>query len=387
MKNLPGDPNSSSLNCLPPSFDWVGFRQLLQKFSTPDFAQGYEIINQRALSLCLKVVEHYGLFRDQPPVETMESITDKIHFVPRARYLVERMMTLLTEEKYLSHFDNSWAAIRPFLPLTREWTDPHVYPHGLSVDPIFEYFRRVEENVFAFFSGRKIGPGIVFDKGNRSFWESLNNDSIFFAPYAQLAAFIAEGCMSDGARILEIGAGTGAVTARLLEINSTKMSKYLYTDVSTVFLDKGKDRFGEYPFIEFKTYDVDEPPRPQGIEEGVFDVVLGVNAIHVARDISKSLRFLRSLLRPSGRLIIGEGSPPDPHRMWRPDLLFGILDGWWNVTTDSNLRPQPGWLLPSNWQALFQDAGFVGICALPEEEYFGRDTYGGVIAGQAPGVT
>jgi SAM-dependent methyltransferase len=158
----------------------------------------------------------------------------------------------------------------------------------------------------------------------------------------------------------------------------------MYTDVSTVFLDKGRERFGQHPFIEFKTYDLNQSPETQGIDEGTFDLVLGVNALHVAREIPASLRFLRGLLRPAGRLIIGEGSPPDRHRMWRPDLLFGILEGWWSVTTDSTLRPQPGWLLPSTWKALFEDAGFAGTCALPEEGYFGRDNYGGVIVGQTP---
>jgi len=384
MNNLTADQHSPIANSLPPDFDWLAFQQLLLNFSTQDFTRGYQIINQRALSLCLNVVDHYGLFSDQPPVETMESLTAKIGFVPRARYLVQRMMALLTEENYLSNLGESWMAIRPFPSRSQPQQEPS-YPLGLSQDPIFEYFSRVEVNIFAFFSGKKIGPGIVFDKGNRSFWESLNNDSIFFGPYAELAAFVASSCLRDGARILEIGAGTGAATARLLEISSPHLiSNYLYTDVSTVFLDKGRERFGQYPFMAFKTYDINQPPETQGIDEGTFDLVLGVNALHVARDVPASLRFLRSLLRPSGRLIIGEGSPPDRHRMWRPDLLFGILEGWWSVTTDSILRPQPGWLLPSTWKALLEDAGFAGICALPEEGYFGRDNYGGVIVGQSP---
>jgi SAM-dependent methyltransferase len=385
MNNLPDGAISPSVTCLPPSFDWVGFQQVLGSFSTPDFARGYQMIDQRALALCLKVLDHYELFRNQPPIETMESLTEKIRFVPRARYLLERMMTLLTEENYLSYSGDSWTALRSFESLDQGQIEFSLDAPTLSVDPIFEFFARVEENLFAFFSGRKIGPGIIFDKGDKSFWDRLNNDSIFFAPYAKLAAFVVSSCLPHEARVLEIGAGTGAATARLLEINTRpSISKYLYTDVSTVFLDKGRNRFGDHSFIEFKVYDLNKPPQAQGLGEEVFDVILGVNALHVARDIPQSLRFLQALLKPSGRLIIGEGSPPDAYRMWRPDLLFGILDGWWNVVTDPILRPQPGWLQSSRWKALLKQAGFESICALPPEGYFGRVSYGGVIVGQAP---
>jgi len=384
MKNLPDEAINPSVTCLPPAFDWVGFQQVLRSLSTPDFTLGYRMINQRALALCLKVVDRYALFRDQPPIETMESLTEKIRFVPRARYLVERIMRLLTEESYLSSAGGSWTARRSFVSLDQGQVEPSVYPPGLSEDPIFEFFARVEENLFAFFSGRKIGPGIVFDKGDRSFWERLNNDSIFFAPYAKLAAFVASSCMPNEVCVLEIGAGTGAATSRLLEVTTRPViSKYLYTDVSTVFLDKGRERFGDHSFMDFKVYDLNKSPQQQGLDEGAFDIILGVNALHVAIDLPASLEFLRTLLKPSGRLIIGEGSPPDTDRMWRPDLLFGILDGWWDVVTDSTLRPQPGWLQPSRWKALLKQAGFDSICALPQEGYFGPDNYGGVIVGQA----
>ncbi len=126
------------------------------------------------------------------------------------------------------------------------------------------------------------------------------------------------------------------------------------------------------------------PPQEQGFEPGSFDLVYGVNALHVARDLPASLEYLRALLKPSGRLLVGEGSPPDARRMWRPDLLFGLLEGWWNVVLDPVLRPRPGWLTPGEWRALFESAGFTNVCALPGEGYSGDDCYGGIVIGENP---
>jgi len=370
--------------CVPPGFDEDGFHELLQGFSLPSFIQCYEIVNRRCLQLCLKVAEKYGLFRGHPPVETMETLEQKIGLAPQARYLIERMMRLLVEEQCLSQVDSAWVAIRPFPSPTAVSIETDSLPE-IAQDPIFEFFRRCEENLFGFLEGKRIGAAVVFPKGDLSFWLDLNNHSIFFAPYARQAAFIVSSCLKPGTRLLEVGAGTGAATAQLLaRLPPEAISQYLYTDISTVFLRQGRQRFGQHPFIDFKTYNLNISPRGQGLEEGSFDIIYGVNALHVARHIPTALAFLRALLKPNGRLVIGEGSPPNEHRMWRLDLLFGFLDGWWNVETDAQLRTQPGWLLPSRWQALFSAAGFTHVCALPGEKYFAGQCYGGVVIGKAP---
>lgn len=358
---------------------------MLRACFTPLFAQGYGAVNRRALGLCLRVVDYYGLFRDEPPEETGDSVEGKTRPVPQARYFLERVLTLLDEEQYLSKTAQGFRAA-PVLMESRQPAAAPPPPPELAADPLFEFFARAEEHFPAFFSGKKIGPGIIFAKGDRSFWEALNGESIFFAPYAELAAFAAVEVLPPGASVLEFGAGTGAATGRLLaRAPAGLITSYVYTDVSSVFLQAGKRRFTEAPFLEYKTLDLNVPPQAQGFAPGSFDLIYGVNALHVARSLPASLAYLKGLLKPSGRLLIGEGSPPDAGRMWRPDLLFGLLEGWWNVEL-TPLRPRPGWLLPGEWRALFEAAGLVDVCALPGEEPGAGDCYGGVVIGECPPV-
>lgn len=378
-------PNAPTPPCLPDGFDRQGFGTLLRDCFPPRFVQGYDAVNRRALALSLKVVDHYGLFADDPAEETAESLAAKTGAVPQARYFLERVMTLLEEVQYVAKTTRGFLAT----PRLREARPPDPappLPPELAADPIFEFFARCEANFPDFFAGKKIGPGIIFTKGDRSFWEALNGESIFFSPYAELAAFTAAELLRPGATVLEVGAGTGAATGRLLARAPVGLfASYVYTDISTVFLQLGKRRFPDVPFMEYKTLNMNVPPHEQGFAGGGFDLVYGVNALHVARDVPASLEYLRTLLKPLGRLLIGEGSPPDARRMWRPDLLFGLLDGWWNVKLDPILRPRPGWLMPDDWRALFASAGFTNVCALPGEEYFGGECYGGIVIGENPG--
>jgi SAM-dependent methyltransferase len=370
--------------CLPAGFDWQGFGELLRACFTPLFVQGYDEVNRRALSLGLRVVDRYGLFRDGSTEETEETLAGKIGLVPQARYFLERVLALLEEEQYVTRTSRGYTAT-PKLRAERLTEAAPTIPPELAADPLFEFFARCEENFPEFFTGKKIGPGIIFAKGDRSFWEALNGESIFFSPYAELAAFAAAELLKSDSAVLEIGAGTGAATGRLLgRIPEGVPASYVYTDITSVFLQIGKRRFHNSKFVEYKTFNMNLPPQEQGFEAGSFDLIYGVNALHVARSLPASLEYLRTLLKPSGRLLIGEGSPPDARRMWRPDLLFGLLEGWWNVELDPILRPRPGWLMPCDWRALFESAGFTNVCALPGEDYFEGDCYGGVVIGENP---
>jgi acyl transferase domain-containing protein len=83
-------------------------------------------------------------------------------------------------------------------------------------------------------------------------------------------------------RVLEIGAGTGSYTEIFLKslknsAGKRLYSKYFYTDISAGFFVKAKERFIDYPGIEYRTFDVTKAPGEQGLEEDTFDVVVAGN--------------------------------------------------------------------------------------------------------------
>ncbi|MCC5608951.1 amino acid adenylation domain-containing protein [Nostoc sp. CHAB 5834] len=153
-------------------------------------------------------------------------------------------------------------------------------------------------------------------------------------------------------RILEIGAGTGAVTREILPILPCDRTTYIYTDISQYFLDLGQQQFGNYTFLETGLFDLEKPPQVQGYELHSFDVVIAGGVVHATRSIKESLEHIRSLLAPDGLLLMVEPSKLNP--FWQ--LFMGLQQGF-DRFEDFSLRDNP-LLSPQQWQQVLLTEGF-----------------------------
>jgi SAM-dependent methyltransferase len=83
-------------------------------------------------------------------------------------------------------------------------------------------------------------------------------------------------------KILEIGAGTGGTTAKILEYlvseNRERMYfSYTYTDISSGFFVAARERFSDAQAIEYAVLDISHDPLDQGFEEHSYDLVIASN--------------------------------------------------------------------------------------------------------------
>jgi acyl transferase domain-containing protein/NADPH:quinone reductase-like Zn-dependent oxidoreductase/SAM-dependent methyltransferase/acyl carrier protein len=162
-------------------------------------------------------------------------------------------------------------------------------------------------------------------------------------------------------RILEIGAGTGGTTAHLLP--HLKSVQYCFTDVSPIFLHQAQQRFQDYSFIQYQTFDIEQSPASQNLPLHQYDIVLAANVIHATVDLQKSFQNIHQLLASGGTLILLEGVCPV---RWL-DLIFGITEGWWRFQ-DSHLRPHYPLLPVQQWQQVLQLSGFTAVAVSPDEQ-------------------
>ncbi|RAH72474.1 putative polyketide synthase [Aspergillus aculeatinus CBS 121060] len=161
-------------------------------------------------------------------------------------------------------------------------------------------------------------------------------------------------------RVLEIGGGTGGTTSAVLDglsrasgPNKGRMyDKYTFTDISAAFLAPAKERFKQHAGMEYLTLDISKDPREQEFESESYDLVIASNVLHATPNILESLKNVRQLLAPEGRLLLQELS----HDVPIFDYIMGALPSWW-LANDGRERP---YLSPEQWHHALLEAGFTG---------------------------
>ncbi|CAG8300192.1 unnamed protein product [Penicillium olsonii] len=169
---------------------------------------------------------------------------------------------------------------------------------------------------------------------------------------------------SSELNILEIGGGTGSLTAEVLGILSPDPAKgrgniasYTFTDISSGFFEKAKQRFQLWSDImTFKPLNIEHSALEQGLELGQYDLIFAGNVIHATKDLQDALQNLRALLKPGGQLIMQEGIRQD--FLWYP-VVFGQLPGWW--LGDEPCRQWCPYIKTEEWNEYLIKAGFSGV--------------------------
>lgn len=157
-------------------------------------------------------------------------------------------------------------------------------------------------------------------------------------------------------KILEIGAGTGGATKRVLSAVGHQAASYDFTDISSGFFEEAQKVLAEYSDImRYKRLDVEQDPAGQGFEEGSYDVVVACQVLHATKNMEHTLSNVRRLLKPGGRLCLMETTKD------ALDLLFafGLLPGWW-LSEEKERQWSPS-LSIGMWDRALQNTGFGGI--------------------------
>jgi len=163
-------------------------------------------------------------------------------------------------------------------------------------------------------------------------------------------------------RILEIGAGTGGMTYPVLRTlggqdgTTPRFAEYTFTDISSGFFEPAREKLKEWsPLVSYQKFDIEIEPSQQGFPLEHYDVVIAHNVLHATTQIKRTLKHVRNLLRPGGRLLLSEITV----EKLSTGLVWGTLPGWWAGLSEGRLN---GPLLTEDeWSKTLQDSGFSGL--------------------------
>ncbi|MDP0502024.1 MAG: beta-ketoacyl synthase N-terminal-like domain-containing protein, partial [Verrucomicrobiota bacterium JB022] len=292
-----------------------------------------------------------------------DALTDALRITPAFRRLLDALIDVWTQEGLIDSRLRPLAAFPLRARLEQESAElcaqfpaaaPHVHLLDTCVDAYPEVLR-----------GQRSPVEVLFPGGSLELVEPIyRGDDITRHYNAQLARLVERYVSLALERepnrqviIVEAGAGTGGstpgVVARLRPFGP--QVRYVYTDVSTGFLDHGRRLLeGEPIATEFHTLDLERCPVAQGYEGASVDLVFGVNVFHATRNCTATLRRLRTLLRANGLALVGEACAN-----WTfSTLTFGLTDGWWRFDDPELRLPHSPLLSPEGWSKAFVQAGY-----------------------------
>lgn len=224
-----------------------------------------------------------------------------------------------------------------------------------------DFFLKVADNALDVLQGRSDMVQLIFedDMVEKFYEENLVHSSYYekLQAYLEYLSF-----KNPSMNFLEIGAGTGSFTERILKAvtSSTigrieRFKSYYYTDISPAFFDRARDRFStRLGKMNFGLLDAERDPLDQGFHEQTFDVIAASNVLHVTKSLDNTLQNLRKLLKPGGKLILHEYVHPERIEV---GFVFGLLAGWWPDDADRTIGPLAS---EDTWDKLLRRNGFSG---------------------------
>ena len=158
-------------------------------------------------------------------------------------------------------------------------------------------------------------------------------------------------------QILEVGAGTGGATKRIIKNIGRSFSSYTFTDISNGFFENAQQLFKDCENkMVFKVLDLEKDIKLQGFTEDSYDVVIASFVLHATTNLDQTLTNVRRLLKPGGFLLMLEVTNLDQARL---GFIFGSLPGWWLGADDG--RSLSPCITNAEWDVILRRTGFSGV--------------------------
>ncbi|WP_328877591.1 non-ribosomal peptide synthetase [Streptomyces sp. NBC_00299] len=340
---------------------------------------GYEELEAVSAPMLLGVYQRMGAFRRSGEQHGAEELRGRLGILDRFRRLHEALLNILADAGFLTRdgdlvrttpavdgvdadgHSGRWEAEFDRIAAAYPDIEPTVTLNRLFLQAYPRILRGEVGATEIMFPGSSMKLVQNFYKGNplTDSFNLLVRDTVHHFLDLRLPQ-LPQGRTVE---VVELGAGTGATSERVLPALAAHPGRvgYTFTDISPRFLEHGRERFAErYDFARFQVLNLERGLAEQGFEPACADLVVATNVVHATSDLRATLRKAKALLRPGGWLVLNELTSV------RPLLTIGggVLEGWW-AFEDGHLRmPDSPLASPEGWTRLLHEEGYAPVHAL-----------------------
>ena len=336
------------------------------RWSNHTYSNMLQPVEELSVAFIVRALDEVGWHFVERQRFTLLEVLQNLGIQPRHQKLLNRLFDILQDSGYVAQTATGWETLRKPVFEHSVFDTHSLVAQCPELLPEITLLYRCGSNLAAVLQGRCDPLQLLFPVDHPITAAEVYQDS----PAARwMNALIRESVVkaveqlreSDSLRVLEVGAGTGATTLDLLPVLPRNRTAYQFTDISPGFFAPAKQKFQDYPFVQYKMLDIEKEPVAQGYDLGAYDMIVAANVLHATADVRKAVQHLRSLLAPGGLLILREPT----ERLRSVDLVFGLVEGWWRFN-DFDLRPSHPLLSSARWKKLLEENGFDEVSTTSE---------------------
>jgi len=399
VKTVISDPPAFEAPALDPRLaDWL--KDYPAEVFTERLYRSIELMERYSIELAVDLSHRLNIIDQLSKWQPADELCRALSFQPRFRFTLAWLLERLVETGcVMVRCDGDVRSYRlrhaPWQPRLER-----LRAVGLDIDPANAATLDLLDHAAGLYPaiacGKLGGDQSLFGPQGISLWLNyFDNHNLTYTVNNWTGAVLAADCLLNQStlRILEVGAGAGSASETLLRWFdkcglSSRIKRYLITEPSAFFRRRAQRKLsGQYANLplEWGALDLNLPWAAQGVFPGEFDLVYGVNVLHISEDLLFSLSQARSALAEDGSLVIGECLRPYLNQPIYPELMFQILESFAEVQLDPDVRPNPGFLTADQWRRAFARAGFEHVKVAPDIDRI-REIYphffAGAICGQ-----
>ncbi len=164
-------------------------------------------------------------------------------------------------------------------------------------------------------------------------------------------------------RVLELAAGSGSATLRILDSLPRHRIEYVVTDRSEALLAAARVRLSGSPFVEYARFDPDAEQLAEELDPHSFDLVIAAGSWQPTSDVTRGLKNIRSLLASDGLLIAAAST--------RHCRVYDLVDTVLRHDPTTAARSLPRARSRREWTSLLSECGLIAIpadAALPDQD-------------------
>ncbi|BET96997.1 amino acid adenylation domain-containing protein [Xenorhabdus taiwanensis] len=270
------------------------------------FERSWQHIEQQALFGLSQTLLRHNLFTTVQQYHSREEIEQRLQLAPQYQRLLTQWLTLFNNQGFIEQTADGYHCLQPLshVPVPTAKLDDAVWCQTIS-----RYVTTCIEQHDTLLAGCGNALELLF--ADKQITASLYSENPALRCLNQAAAEIVRQLSqtSEHFTVLEVGAGTGATSEKVLAHNAQAIQSYHFTDVSPLFLDDARQLLNQHgETVKFALFDINQQIDFSQHPESGYDLIMAVNVLHDATHLRNTLRRLSRLLKTGGWLLIIEST-------------------------------------------------------------------------------